>query len=458
MESKQLRKFTWEEVKQHKYPHDCWVVLQKEVEGVKKGIVLDVTSWVPKHPGGDIIYDGAGGDCTIQFWSYHPLSLLDRSDSLFNKYAVGEIADYKLLYEVDTPFYRTLKARVESKIPPCKRRSDPVLWMKTVFLLFGLAVSGWYGWIQGNMLGIVIYGILLSSTGLNMMHDGIHSAYSKSSFINTLAAFSFNVAGCNFITYRKAHSFGHHAYTNHLEYDTGVSSAFPVLRLHPKLPLMFHHGIQHLYAFLLYLISIALFIFGDYADLFTLFNYPQRPCKPSTKQIVLTVLGKLIYATWFLGHFFLFPFQKALLDCVVVSVEEGFFGLIFFVVNHWTDKAVHYANEDLISGTSDWAALQVLSSSNYSIKSFFWTHVSGGLNLQIEHHLFPSLSHTRLSTITPIVRDTCKQFGINYDMQCYSSFWTALFGNFVFMRALGKGTFRSRPVRESISGKSEKAA
>jgi len=455
---KQLQKYTWEEVKQHKYPHDCWVVVQREIDGQKKGIVLDVTSWVPKHPGGDIIYDGAGGDCTIQFWSYHPLSWIERSDSILNKFTVGEIADYKLIYDVDTPFFRTLKSRVEDRIPPCKRRADPVLWIKTALLLTGIAISFWYGWIHGNMTAIVILGILLSQTGLNIMHDGVHGAYSTNPLINTLAAFMFNVVGCNFVTYRRAHSFGHHAYTNHLEYDTGISSAFPVLRLHGKLPRTWYHAVQHLYALLIYLVSITLFILGDFDDLFTLFNYPKRFCAPSLKQWGITVLGKLIFMTWFLGHFFLFPFQKAILDCVIVLIELGFFGLIFFVVNHWTDRAVHYTNADLISGTNDWAALQVLSSSNFAIHSFFWTQVSGGLNLQIEHHLFPALSHTRLNLITPIVRDTCKQFGINYDLQCYSSFWVALFGNFVFMRELGKGTFQSRPVRESIGKKAEKAA
>jgi len=307
------------------------------------------------------------------------------------------------------------------------------------------------------MTAIVIFGILLSQTGLNIMHDGCHGAYSTNRAINTLAAFMFNVVGCNFVTYRKAHSFGHHAYTNHLEFDTGISSAFPVLRLHGKLPSNWYHAVQHIYGCLIYLGSILLFILGDFDDLFTLFNYPKRSCPPSLRQLGITALGKLIFITWFFGHFLLFPFQRALLDCVIVGVELGFFGLIFFVVNHWTEKAVHYTNSDLISGTNDWAALQILSSSNFAINSFFWTQVSGGLNLQIEHHLFPSLSHTRLPLITPIVRDTCKQFGINYDLQCYSSFWVALFGNFVYMRELGKGKFQSRPIQKTAGKKRGKS-
>lgn len=41
-----LKKYSWEEVQQHKYPHDCWVVVERKVEGCKKGLILDVTDWV----------------------------------------------------------------------------------------------------------------------------------------------------------------------------------------------------------------------------------------------------------------------------------------------------------------------------------------------------------------------------------------------------------------------------
>lgn len=325
---------------------------------------------------------------------------------------------------------------------------DPVLWTKAILILIGIAISFYYGWIMGNTYMMVIYSLLISQTGINIMHDGVHGAYAKNSLINTLAALTFNVmAGCNFVTYRRAHAFGHHAYTNHLEYDTGITSAFPVLRLHPKLPITWYHGLQHLYAFFIYLTSLLLFMLGDYSDLFTLYNYPKRECGPSPKQWTITIVGKLIFCSWFFSHFYFFPFQKALLDCVVFTVLAGFFGLIFFTVNHWTEKAIHFTNEELLSKTNDWAVLQILTSCNFSIHSPFWTHLSGALNLQIEHHLFPAIAHTRLYRISPIVRDTCRQFGIDYDAQCYPNFWIAFAGNLSFLKGLGMGTFKSKLIK-----------
>jgi len=441
---KELKKFSWDEVKVHNSPSDCWIVLEREVDGVKKGLILDVTEWAPKHPGGSILYDGAGGDCTIMFWSYHPLSLIDNFSPYVNKFIVGEIENYKCVYDVGTKFHRTLKQRVEDKIPCSERRSDWRMWFKTFMILLSIATFFWAGWIRGNILAIFALGFALSQAGLNIMHDGIHMAYSKSKIICNLAAFSFNMLGANSMTYRRAHAFGHHAYTNHLEYDTGISGSFPVLRLHDRLPRSWFHAWQYVYVVPIYLFSMVVFWFGDSEDMYTFYNYPKRSAPASKLQWLISISGRVVFFSWYiLLHFWMFETRKALLDCFIVGIEMGFLGLIFFVVNHWTDKAALITNKELLTHTSDWAMLQILTSTNFAVKSPFWTHVSGGLNLQIEHHLFPSLIHTRLPDISPIVQQTCSEYGLCYEEQCYESFWTALFSNHEFIKKLGKGMWRS---------------
>jgi len=281
-------------------------------------------------------------------------------------------------------------------------------------------------------------GYALSSTGLNIMHDGVHVAYSKSLFLCSLASFTFNMNGANYLPYRRAHAFGHHVYTNHLEYDTGIIGSFPVLRLHDKLSHKWFHKLQYLYVIPIYLFSIVLFWFGDTDDMFTFHNYPKRKASTSKFQWFVAVVGRIVFFSWYIVlHFWMFEWQKALLDCLIVMVELGFCALIFFVVNHWTEKAALITNQSLVTKTADWAMLQVLTSSDFSVDSSFWLHISGGLNLQIEHHLFPCIIHTRLPEIQPIIRETCYEFGIDYDLQCYHSFWTALFGNHTFIKNLG---------------------
>lgn len=437
---KNLKKFNWDEVKVHNKQSDCWVVIEREIEGEKKGLILDITQWAPNHPGGSMIYDGAGGDCTIMFWSYHPLSMIDNCSGYLAKFVVGEVEDYRCIYDVGTPFHRALKQRVEERIPRSERRSDWRMWFKSFIIVMTIAISFWLGWIKGYFPAVWVLGFALSQTGLNMMHDGIHQAYSTSKTICNIAAFSFNLVGANYISYRRAHAFGHHAYTNHLEYDTGISSSFPVLRLHDKLSRNWWHTIQHIYVVPIYLFSMVLFWLGDWEDMKTFYNFPKREASATISQWALAISGRVIFFSWYIGlHFWMFEWQRALLDCVVMGTLLGFCGLAFFVVNHWTEGAALITNKDLLTHTRDWAMLQILTSTNFSVGSWFWMHISGGLNLQIEHHLFPAIIHTRLSTLQPIVRETCYEHGIQYDNQCYSNYFTALTSNFEFIKKLGKG-------------------
>lgn len=60
------RKISFEEVSKHNRADDCWMVVS--------GKVYDVTKFVPRHPGGNMIYVNAGKDSTHLFDSYHPAS------------------------------------------------------------------------------------------------------------------------------------------------------------------------------------------------------------------------------------------------------------------------------------------------------------------------------------------------------------------------------------------------
>ena len=66
--------YTVDEVEKHSTPKDCWVIVH--------GKVYDVTSFVPLHPGGNMIWVKAGGECTQLFDSYHPL----RTRAVLEKY------------------------------------------------------------------------------------------------------------------------------------------------------------------------------------------------------------------------------------------------------------------------------------------------------------------------------------------------------------------------------------
>ncbi|KAM3567854.1 hypothetical protein VYU27_010010 [Nannochloropsis oceanica] len=74
-------------------------------------------------------------------------------------------------------------------------------------------------------------------------------------------------------------------------------------------------------------------------------------------------------------------------------------------------QAHHHEDHD---SPRPWAQAQVETAANFNQGSIFWNLVSGGLNLQIEHHLFPGLSHSVLRTLTPVIQETCKDFNIPF--------------------------------------------
>lgn len=451
---KVLQKFTWEEVKKHNTRADCWIVLERVVDGEKKGLVLDVTDWARRHPGGSIIYDGIGGDCTVMFWTYHPLSFVDNSSSYVDKLVIGEVEGYRCMFNIDSKFFRTVKERVEAKVPRAERRYDVRMYIKSLLLIAITALFYRIGWMTGSIPGVILYSFFWALIALNLMHDGIHHSYSTSPFMCFLAAYSFNLAGANYLSYRRAHAFGHHVYTNHDEYDSSHLRPYPSLKLHAALPAKWFHKIQHIYGALVYMFGAIAFWVSDQKEVRSLYNYPLRPGPMTWRQYAVMATGKLFFIYWYLVQPFLwFDKQAALIQIFVFWAAAGSSTAIWFAVNHWTDKAIYVTDKELLNTTTDWATMQVLSSCNYDVDSFFWGHISGSLNLQVEHHLFPAMVHTRLRTIMPIVRATCMEFGLDYDAQCFPTFWAAVASNFSYIKRVGTQVFTQPPSFKQLEFK-----
>ena len=108
--------------------------------------------------------------------------------------------------------------------------------------------------------------------------------------------------------------------------------------------------------------------------------------------------------------------------------------VLMFSVNHLTEDIV-FPDKQLSVESRDWAALQVMTSSNFANDSAFWTFLSGGLNFQIEHHLFPGVNHMHLRSISPIVQQTCKEFGVPY--HSFPTFATAVYSYYTHLKNLG---------------------
>lgn len=107
-----------------------------------------------------------------------------------------------------------------------------------------------------------------------------------------------------------------------------------------------------------------------------------------------------------------------------------------FTVNHLTPEVFWLTPNSDISNEKDWAKLQIMTSSNYATDSSIASMLSGGLNFQIEHHLFPTFCHVHYkSKIAPIVQKTCNEYNVPYN--AIPSYWKAISGHYYQLRALG---------------------
>jgi linoleoyl-CoA desaturase len=63
---------------------------------------------------------------------------------------------------------------------------------------------------------------------------------------------------------------------------------------------------------------------------------------------------------------------------------------------------------------STWAVHQVETTVDFARHNWFLTWYLGGLNFQIEHHLFPTICHIHYPRISSIVQKTCADYNVRY--------------------------------------------
>jgi len=139
----------------------------------------------------------------------------------------------------------------------------------------------------------------------------------------------------------------------------------------------------------------------------------------------------------FFAHSFVLPIYyhgiiRGMALCMILFAVNSYMFCLLFAVNHLTDETV-FPNEN--EAEKDWAKLQVLTSSNFSPNSTFALWISGGLNYQIEHHLFPYLCHVHLPKISSIVQETCKQYSVQYNS--FPTYSDAIYSYYSHLRRMG---------------------
>lgn len=291
-------------------------------------------------------------------------------------------------------------------------------------------------WIA--LLLCVVLGLNLAAIGFNVMHEGGHQSFSKHQWLNKVSSHFLNVLGGNAYFWKIKHNINHHTYTNIEGIDSDINVQ-PFMRLHQGQPLHKLHRFQHLYWVLLYGISYMAWVF--YEDFWKYFTgkiaVHMDSRKLELKQHFIFWTTKVLY----IGFYIVLPiiimgWLKAFIGFFVITFVCGLAISIVFQLAHVVEGTEFtMPDHETRKIKKEWAIHQVAATTNFATRSkiLFW--LLGGLNFQIEHHLFPRVSHIHYPQISRFVKETCAEYSVVYHE--HSSMLKAFLSHLFYLRKLG---------------------
>lgn len=292
-----------------------------------------------------------------------------------------------------------------------------------------------------------LLGLLVAGIGFNVGHDALHGAYSSRSWVNELMGHSFTIMGANPYVWKSTHNVVHHSFTNIVEAD-GDLHPVKWLRFTKGLPQHPYHRFQHLYAPVLYCMTALVWVFRKDFDYIKrrrhlLYEKPPVPRKVYRELIV----GKALYYLAFIGlPLLLMPMTcwQVLLGFCLMQAVAGFTLAVVFQLGHLVEGTEFHQLNSLSSGASSqlesWSVHQLKSSAIFAMRHRWNEWIYGGLNYQIEHHLFPRICHVHYRHLAPIVQKTAAEFHLPY--VAYSSFGSAFASHLRYLKATGRSDDR----------------
>ena len=298
-----------------------------------------------------------------------------------------------------------------------------VFWAETWWQVIPLTIS----------LALAVAGV-----GFNVQHDGGHGAYSRRKWLNRLSAWSLDLVGASSYIWNVKHNLLHHHYTNIQGMDSDIE-AEPFLRLGPHQRRRWYHRFQHFYVWGLYVFfSPKWNYYDDFNDLIRGRVGSRSIARPKGLDLAVLLAGKLVYVGWALVlPLVLHPWPVVLALYAFYSLALGTTLATVFQLAHCVQEAdfreVPESNQRM---DRDWAEHQLATTVDFAPRNRLLTWYLGGLNFQVEHHLFPRISHIHYPALAPITRAVCEEHGVSY--HSHRTVWGALRSHLSLLRRLGR--------------------
>jgi linoleoyl-CoA desaturase len=323
-------------------------------------------------------------------------------------------------------FFQTLQKRVNGyfKENNISKNANAEMVVKTVVLLLSFIVpvlmlnflhlATW-----AVMLLNVIMGFALAGIGMSVMHDANHGAYSKNMTVNNWLGYSLNMVGGMVFNWKLQHNVMHHTYTNIINYDDDIADKL-ILKFNPHTQVKWYHKLQFIYAFFFY--GILTLYWALLKDFIQFHKYTKQGVNTSSKEENRVIwfkifASKVVYwAIIFALPVFVFhiPFMQILWGYLLMQFISGVVLTVVFQLAHTVEGTTHPVPNENYTIENNWAIHQLNTTVNFSRKNKWISWYVGGLNFQVEHHLFPTICHVHYPAVSEIVKETCEEFGVPY--------------------------------------------
>ncbi|MBL3655128.1 fatty acid desaturase family protein [Fulvivirga sediminis] len=306
----------------------------------------------------------------------------------------------------------------------------PLIMLNTGIITNAFSLFGLY----------ILSGLGMAGIGMGVMHDAIHGSFSKKRKVNQWMGYTMNLIGANASVWKIQHNVLHHTYTNISESDDDINAPF-FLRFSPHAKRYWLHRFQHIYIWFFYSLSTISWITSK--DFVRVKRYKKMGFFKGKNEYKNTIFEISAWKLLYYSYTLILPLIMVplawwiiLLAFISMHMVTGILISIVFQTAHVMPSADFPLPDKNGLIANNWSVHQLATTSNYSPRSKSFSWLIGGLNYQIEHHLFPNICHTHYNKLSSIVATTAQEYGIPYLIK--KSFWAAIIDHIKMLRSLGR--------------------
>lgn len=362
--------------------------------------------------------------------------------------------------QADRPeFFRVLRRRVKAHFDETQqsRYANKHMVFKTVFMItlytlpLGIILSGTVTTFWIAALLWVTMGFGMAGIGLSIMHDANHGAYSRNPRVNQALGALINLVGGYHVNWKIQHNVLHHSYTNVHDFDEDIKKG--IIRFSPNQPAHPGFRYQAFYAPFLYGLMTLVWVFLK--DFVQTIDYSKRGLLKTQGLTFRTAMAAVLFnKSWYLAITLVLPiiilpfaWWQTLLCFLGMHFICGLILALVFQPAHVIEETQFFKTADDGSVENSWAIHQLLTTANFANGNRPLSWFVGGLNYQIEHHLFPNICHVHYRDISKIIKATALEYNLPYHE--HPTFTAAIRSHFTLLHQLGTGQYDKQLAKAS---------